>query len=383
MARRRLLGRARRLGLRPPRRRSWSRSRATAGRRQHVARHRHQSAERDRGDAVGRGGVEDRWSANTEATTAADVFDAATLGGARALGRDDLGRIAPGRRRPTSSCGRRASWRMTPLRDPIKNIVYNATAEDIDRVYVDGRLVVDGGAVLAADERPILRRPAGRRRAHVAAHDEVRLGWSRRRPALAPDVPRARLIPVGAFAIRHTGAGRPRASLDRGFCGRRSARVGTRGPIESVTDRDSACAGLLGLRTFARSSSRARSARQTRSGVSGSSWRRTPVRRVSALPTAGLTGIEAALAGALGPERAGAVGVLDEVALERRAAGPRRAARGSRRRFAFSSWPPVVDHLLEQRVAEALHHRALVLRLAQQRVDARGRRRPPRRTARR
>jgi len=30
---------------------------------------------------------------------------------------------------------------MTPLRDPVKNIVYNATAEDVDRVWVDGRLV--------------------------------------------------------------------------------------------------------------------------------------------------------------------------------------------------------------------------------------------------
>ena len=29
-------------------------------------------------------------------TTAADFYDAATLGGARALGRDDLGRLAPG-----------------------------------------------------------------------------------------------------------------------------------------------------------------------------------------------------------------------------------------------------------------------------------------------
>ncbi len=51
-----------------------------------------------------------RWAAvlsktmerNTQATTAAHVFDAATLGGARALGRDDLGRIAPG----TSSSGK-------------------------------------------------------------------------------------------------------------------------------------------------------------------------------------------------------------------------------------------------------------------------------------
>jgi cytosine/adenosine deaminase-related metal-dependent hydrolase len=104
-----------------------------------------------------------RWAAviskmmerNTEATTAADVFDAATLGGARALGRDDLGRIAPGAKADLV-LWKASSWRMTPLRDPIKNIVYNAADEDVDRVYVNGRLVVDGGRVLAADERAIL-----------------------------------------------------------------------------------------------------------------------------------------------------------------------------------------------------------------------------------
>jgi 5-methylthioadenosine/S-adenosylhomocysteine deaminase len=105
-----------------------------------------------------------RWAAvvskmmerNTEATTAADVFDAATLGGARALGRDDLGRIAPGAKADLV-LWKAASWRMTPLRDPIKNIVYNAADEDVDRVYVNGRVVVDGGRVLGADEPAILR----------------------------------------------------------------------------------------------------------------------------------------------------------------------------------------------------------------------------------
>ena len=103
-----------------------------------------------------------RWAAvistmmerNTEATTAAHVFDAATLGGARALGRDDLGRLAPGAKADLVPWKAR-SWGMTPLRDPVKNSVYNATAEDVDRVYGDGRLVVDGGRVLAADEPTI------------------------------------------------------------------------------------------------------------------------------------------------------------------------------------------------------------------------------------
>ncbi len=104
-----------------------------------------------------------RWAAvvskmmerSTQATGAADVFDAATLGGARALGRDDLGRIAPGARADLV-LWKAASWNMTPLRDPVKNIVYNATTEDVDRVYVNGRLVVDQGRVLAADEAKIL-----------------------------------------------------------------------------------------------------------------------------------------------------------------------------------------------------------------------------------
>jgi 5-methylthioadenosine/S-adenosylhomocysteine deaminase len=104
-----------------------------------------------------------RWTAvlskamerSAEATTAAHVFDAATLGGARALGRDDLGRIAPGARADLVLWKAR-SWGMTPLRDPVKNLVYNATAEDVDRVYVNGRLVVDAGRVVAADERAIL-----------------------------------------------------------------------------------------------------------------------------------------------------------------------------------------------------------------------------------
>jgi len=104
-----------------------------------------------------------RWAAvvskmmerHTEVTTAAHAFDAATLGGARALLRDDLGRIAP-RAKADLVLWKASSWRMTPLRDPVKNIVFNASDEDVDRVYVNGRLVVDTGRVIHADKGAML-----------------------------------------------------------------------------------------------------------------------------------------------------------------------------------------------------------------------------------
>jgi 5-methylthioadenosine/S-adenosylhomocysteine deaminase len=138
-----------------------------------------------------------RWAAvlsktverSTEATTAAHVFDAATLGGARALGRDDLGRIAPGARADLV-LWRARSWGMTPLRDPVKNIVYNATAEDVDRVYVNGRLVVDGGRVLAANEEAILDalQAAGERMwPRMRAHDWAGRGADELSPPSYPE----------------------------------------------------------------------------------------------------------------------------------------------------------------------------------------------------
>ncbi|MDQ3513498.1 MAG: chlorohydrolase family protein [Chloroflexota bacterium] len=90
-----------------------------------------------------------RWAAvlskvvdrRTEVATAADVFNAATLGGARALGRDDLGRIAPGAKADLL-IWEGESLTMTPLRDPVKNIVYSAQAEDLSTVIIDGETVM-------------------------------------------------------------------------------------------------------------------------------------------------------------------------------------------------------------------------------------------------
>jgi 5-methylthioadenosine/S-adenosylhomocysteine deaminase len=87
--------------------------------------------------------------------TAADVFTAATLGGARALGRDDLGRLAPGAKADIVVVNMRA-LRIGPYRDPIKALVHCATGDDVDRVIVDGRTVVEDGHVVGVDERALL-----------------------------------------------------------------------------------------------------------------------------------------------------------------------------------------------------------------------------------
>jgi len=91
-------------------------------------------------------------SRDTQKSTAADVFNAATLNGAKMLHRDDLGRIAAGAKADMLFWDATSLF-MVPLRDPIKNIVYNAGAEDLRDVMIDGAWVQREGRVLNVDER--------------------------------------------------------------------------------------------------------------------------------------------------------------------------------------------------------------------------------------
>lgn len=105
-----------------------------------------------------------RWAAvlgkimirETAKSTAADVFNAATLNAARMLHRDDLGRIAPGAKADVLLWDT-SSMFMAPLRDPIKNIVYNATPEDLKDVMIDGQWVMREGRVLHVDEQAAVK----------------------------------------------------------------------------------------------------------------------------------------------------------------------------------------------------------------------------------
>jgi 5-methylthioadenosine/S-adenosylhomocysteine deaminase len=87
------------------------------------------------------------------AATAADVFQAATLSGAVSLGRDDLGRLAPGALADIIliDLSGRNSLRYGPVRDPVKSVVECGVGDDIDTVIVDGKTVMQGGIIPGVD----------------------------------------------------------------------------------------------------------------------------------------------------------------------------------------------------------------------------------------
>ena len=79
------------------------------------------------------------------AMTAARVLRFATLGGAHALGLgDEIGALTPGRWADVIAIDLSA-LRTQPLFDPISQIVYAASSEQVSDVWVAGRHLVDGG----------------------------------------------------------------------------------------------------------------------------------------------------------------------------------------------------------------------------------------------
>lgn len=90
------------------------------------------------------------------ATTAWELIRAATLSGAEALQRPDLGRIQPGAKADLVVI-EMAKPHLQPVSDPIKTFVWNGSGADVWAVVVDGRLLVEGGRFQLADEAEIMR----------------------------------------------------------------------------------------------------------------------------------------------------------------------------------------------------------------------------------
>jgi 5-methylthioadenosine/S-adenosylhomocysteine deaminase len=109
-----------------------------------------------------------RWTAVTgkiasrrsDVSTARDVFDAATVNAADSLGRADLGRIERGAKADLLFWDT-ATPRMSPLRDPLRTLVYYATEHDLRDVMVNGNWVMRDRAIDWADEKELSRRLQG------------------------------------------------------------------------------------------------------------------------------------------------------------------------------------------------------------------------------
>ena len=84
------------------------------------------------------------------AVTLADVFHAATIGGATALLRDDIGRLSPGTKADLVLVDLTNQY-MRPVRDPLRSLVYHAADRAVRDVYVDGIQRVRNGRVLSLD----------------------------------------------------------------------------------------------------------------------------------------------------------------------------------------------------------------------------------------
>jgi 5-methylthioadenosine/S-adenosylhomocysteine deaminase len=95
----------------------------------------------------------------------ADVFNAATLGGAKALGRSDIGRLTAGAKADIVLVDV-THPNMRPVRDPVRSLIYAAADRAVKTVIIDGRTVVEGGRVLTMDhEKAAAELEAAQRRA--------------------------------------------------------------------------------------------------------------------------------------------------------------------------------------------------------------------------
>ena len=107
-----------------------------------------------------------------DAASTASLFHAGTVGGADALGRPDLGRLAPGMAADVVLVDL-AHPLMQPARDPLRNLVWHAADRAIRRVYVAGELALadgkpvgldttEAGGILAESQARMLRDSAKR-----------------------------------------------------------------------------------------------------------------------------------------------------------------------------------------------------------------------------
>jgi len=90
--------------------------------------------------------------------TADDVFWLATRGGARCLGRDDIGSLEPGKAADLVLVDTRRLSYAGAGSDPFAALVFSPWPEPVDTVMVNGRIVVEGGELKGVDVPQLVER---------------------------------------------------------------------------------------------------------------------------------------------------------------------------------------------------------------------------------
>ncbi|MGG5818074.1 amidohydrolase family protein [Falsiroseomonas sp. HW251] len=87
---------------------------------------------------------------DAQACRSEDLYDSATLGGAKALGRDDLGRLAPGAKADITVFDLSAPH-LGQVVDPIQTMMLSGRGTDMRSVIVDGRASLQDGRIPGVD----------------------------------------------------------------------------------------------------------------------------------------------------------------------------------------------------------------------------------------
>lgn len=95
--------------------------------------------------------VADRLPETGKQVTAGDIFNAATVNAATALGRRDIGRLSAGAKADIVMVDI-TSLRTVPVADPIRTLIMNTTGANVKHVFVNGRQIVEDHRVLAVKD---------------------------------------------------------------------------------------------------------------------------------------------------------------------------------------------------------------------------------------
>lgn len=95
-------------------------------------------------------------SRNVRSVELSDMFMAATVGGARALGREDIGRLSVGAKADLVLVDLDCPA-MMPVRDPLRSLVFTAADRAVRHVFVDGQQVLEDGCPTMFDLKQVGR----------------------------------------------------------------------------------------------------------------------------------------------------------------------------------------------------------------------------------